>query len=984
MQEVTDAQGRRRFHGAFTGGFSAGYFNTAGSAEGWAPSTFRSSRSDPQGSGAATAPQVQQTVEQFLDEDELEALRQTNLQTTSTYDTFGSTAAEAARRAAAEESQQRPSAIPGLLPEEAIAPVAEGIGIQLLQRMGWRQGKGVGAAAREESTGGNNSRSGWGKVAGIGPDNTPLHLVQPKHDVHGIGYDPFKGAEEFRKAAQQHHQQKYGGGGAGGSRMGTADQKNNSKRRRGVAFGSGVLDEDDTFGMMEDYVTHDDVESYEEVAGVDQEGLPLRRGPIVQKQNLGDRLALQGFAFEIQDEEESDEDHVPGGSSALKKQRIHQLTGSTAPLLLKQSATELHEERKKGLIDGFVLASKHGALHKPTYYPPPVIPNNYIPVYRPVSDNKKLLGDLPTAAPLVTAPKNEVLRQAIERLAFFVARNGPSFEVLAREQQQRALASGSTNGAASTTAPHFSFLLGGEGADYYLYKRATLQALLAPRGRGGKDSKPLFAPIGQRSAPLTAEDRGAMLGEQPLPASTSSGAAVGGRISGGRVAAAATPAVPLARSILNLAEEDRKRLSAAMGSTFVRAEAEGDKPLSEQGGGVGQQQAQAGLRPGVAPIATTAPASDTLPGGDMPTQPQKVRGIITREDLIQSSALQNLQQGQRLPELPIRKSEEWRPEPLLCKRLDVPDPYHGKPKEIQMSRFRTDHVALPATAEALGRAAAAAAPSGVEFLVPPALRVAAEEAAAAAAAQKGKETAPLPPPAFPPPALPQQQRQQQEAAAAEETAAGAGEAAEAFLSSLFDQGSEEKDREKAEEEVLREVAVLDKPVDLFKAIFEDSSAESEEEEEEEESEAEEAAEEDIKEGERAASLQQQQDIMAPSAITKDSEFGFQKFKGRSGSGGGNLNVAATGEVSDKGRKDTASPSGLESLDPGMRSRVEAALKVLKESKKKHKGKRKRKKERKDRDASSSKRKRREKKRKNKKRNSSDSSGENFTSNSESD
>ena len=31
---VTDDQGRRRFHGAFTGGFSAGYFNTVGSKEG--------------------------------------------------------------------------------------------------------------------------------------------------------------------------------------------------------------------------------------------------------------------------------------------------------------------------------------------------------------------------------------------------------------------------------------------------------------------------------------------------------------------------------------------------------------------------------------------------------------------------------------------------------------------------------------------------------------------------------------------------------------------------------------------------------------------------------------------------------------------------------------------------------------------------------------------------------------------------------------
>lgn len=41
---VRDEQGRRRFHGAFTGGFSAGYFNSVGSKEGWVPAQFVSSR----------------------------------------------------------------------------------------------------------------------------------------------------------------------------------------------------------------------------------------------------------------------------------------------------------------------------------------------------------------------------------------------------------------------------------------------------------------------------------------------------------------------------------------------------------------------------------------------------------------------------------------------------------------------------------------------------------------------------------------------------------------------------------------------------------------------------------------------------------------------------------------------------------------------------------------------------------------------------
>ena len=46
QQEVFDSEGRKRLHGAFTGGFSAGYFNTVGSKEGWTPATFVSSRSN--------------------------------------------------------------------------------------------------------------------------------------------------------------------------------------------------------------------------------------------------------------------------------------------------------------------------------------------------------------------------------------------------------------------------------------------------------------------------------------------------------------------------------------------------------------------------------------------------------------------------------------------------------------------------------------------------------------------------------------------------------------------------------------------------------------------------------------------------------------------------------------------------------------------------------------------------------------------------
>jgi len=63
-QEVTDEKGRKRFHGAFTGGFSAGYFNTVGSKEGFTPATFKSSRSQ------KASQSTQRTAEDFMDEED--------------------------------------------------------------------------------------------------------------------------------------------------------------------------------------------------------------------------------------------------------------------------------------------------------------------------------------------------------------------------------------------------------------------------------------------------------------------------------------------------------------------------------------------------------------------------------------------------------------------------------------------------------------------------------------------------------------------------------------------------------------------------------------------------------------------------------------------------------------------------------------------------------------------------------------------------
>ena len=99
-----------------------------GSKEGWQPSAFRSSRAERAGEGAGAEAgvgpqQQQQSVEQYMDEDELEELRRTNLQTTGDYDTFGGTAAELARRGTVLEVCPGSNIALGLYPDRASHPL---------------------------------------------------------------------------------------------------------------------------------------------------------------------------------------------------------------------------------------------------------------------------------------------------------------------------------------------------------------------------------------------------------------------------------------------------------------------------------------------------------------------------------------------------------------------------------------------------------------------------------------------------------------------------------------------------------------------------------------------------------------------------------------------------------------------------------------------------------------------------------------------
>lgn len=69
-QEAKDSLGRKRFHGAFTGGFTAGYHNTVGSKEGWTPASFKSSRGEKSSPNSSSKTFSKSTILDFMDEED--------------------------------------------------------------------------------------------------------------------------------------------------------------------------------------------------------------------------------------------------------------------------------------------------------------------------------------------------------------------------------------------------------------------------------------------------------------------------------------------------------------------------------------------------------------------------------------------------------------------------------------------------------------------------------------------------------------------------------------------------------------------------------------------------------------------------------------------------------------------------------------------------------------------------------------------------
>ncbi|KAL6717997.1 hypothetical protein ACLMJK_004082 [Lecanora helva] len=242
-QEVTDEQGRKRLHGAFTGGFSAGYFNTVGSKEGWMPSAFVSSRSNRK----KNDPQSYQKPEDFMDEEDLaEAEEARKLDTADNFAGLGSAA----------DHKYQDDSFMGILRTTGTT-----MGMKLMQKMGWREGQGVGPKSRRKARV-NEDQSLQGdsgqEMHLFAPENSEMISFIRKTDRKGLGHegeDKLDGVSFSTNAHKPQDMSNTDGNIAVGLESlsnGNVIKKKKPERKGG--FGTGVLndngsDDEDPYSM---------------------------------------------------------------------------------------------------------------------------------------------------------------------------------------------------------------------------------------------------------------------------------------------------------------------------------------------------------------------------------------------------------------------------------------------------------------------------------------------------------------------------------------------------------------------------------------------------------------------------------------------------------------------------------------------------------------------------------------------------------------
>ncbi|KAL0413861.1 UNVERIFIED_CONTAM: G patch domain-containing protein TGH [Sesamum radiatum] len=672
-QEVTDEEGRRRFHGAFTGGFSAGYYNTVGSKEGWTPQSFTSSRKN-------RAELKKQSIYSFLDEDEKAELEGRSLETSMQFDTFGFTAAELARKQAEKEQQQRPSTIPGPVPDELIVPATESIGVKLLLKMGWRQGRSIKDLnrnslydARREArkaflalSGNMSSLIDDSKLEEEDTDNdqdlpignanrfsksTPACVLNPKQDLYGLGYDPFKHAPEFREKKRLR---------MSGDKEMKPYRSLSIKGKIGPGFGIGALEDldaedEDVYALGYDFQdTY--VQEIEEPSRVNVDTLRIldKRKTVfclvlklqqILKANWRDWVRRQ---FILRQQKVEKEKPIFSSNWLGEQFPSHPLSLGENPLSALSFLLKL-----VGILRGYPSGICRQANSFPDFsgckprFDPPVIPKDFVPHHKFLAP----LGD-----------------------------DGKNAEILPlREKNQ--------------SNPLFAFLSGGNGSDYYVRK------LWEERQKRGEQTKLWEGKKPQNSEQLTAERRGKILGEKALEKSSRDSASLVESAASVNIQFKLSDTFTTPASINDQPDirkpflDDPEKLKRF--EQFLKEKYEGGLRTKDSGGSSNMSEAARARERLEFEAAAVA-----IEKGNSGKESKATSQLLA--DLTGAAGLQFISSGiekdkvQQDEELimkamyPKREEFQWRPAPILCKRFDLIDPYMGKPPPAPRARSKMD------------------------------------------------------------------------------------------------------------------------------------------------------------------------------------------------------------------------------------------------------------------------------------------------------
>ncbi|EAA00124.4 AGAP011880-PA [Anopheles gambiae str. PEST] len=263
-QIVLDSNGKRRFHGAFTGGFSAGYWNTVGSEEGWKPAEFKSSRTE------KSSLARQQNPMDFMDEEDLGEFGIAPQRVQAKEDFAHSSAAGRSNKRRLDLAFSK-GPIPGQPVLRALLePAREKTAVKILKKMGWREGQGIGERqTKREKKRANvrNSKEQYILKIAENDDGDDGEESDGSDSDYEITFAP----DDFDPLVAAIKDNTFGLGYSGLDRGGTSkgfqlfdtlevvDRNNKKLSIRGQAFGIGALEDDDDL----DVYARDDMSRYD-------------------------------------------------------------------------------------------------------------------------------------------------------------------------------------------------------------------------------------------------------------------------------------------------------------------------------------------------------------------------------------------------------------------------------------------------------------------------------------------------------------------------------------------------------------------------------------------------------------------------------------------------------------------------------------------------------------------------------------------------